>query len=154
MKTFYKIENGQLVSGSGTKVPDGFSEDWSLLQTKEDGSFYTYYNEDGTANLEKEQADGKAKALADISNEYEAQVKELTAGVPESEIKTWTKQELEARAYLADTQAPTPLIDALATYRGVDKVYLVSKIVEKADAYAVAVGQLTGLRQKLEDELV
>ena len=30
---------------------------------------------------------------------------------------------------------------------------VVGKIIEKADAYAIAVGMLTGIRQKLEKEL-
>lgn len=54
MKHFYKIVDGLLQSGQGTKTPEGFSEDWSIVQTKEDGSYATYYNEDGTINTAKE----------------------------------------------------------------------------------------------------
>ena len=45
------------------------------------------------------------------------------------------------------------LIDAICLARDCDKSYLVGKIIEKADAYAVAVGTLTGIRQKLEKEI-
>ena len=58
--------------------------------------------------------------------------------------------EQEARAYLLDSNASTPFIDAICLARECDKSYLVWKIIEKADAYAVAVGTLTGIRQKQE----
>ena len=61
--------------------------------------------------------------------------------------------EQEARAYLLDSNASTPFIDAICLARECDKSYLVAKIIEKADAYAVAVGTLTGIRQKLEKEI-
>ena len=61
--------------------------------------------------------------------------------------------EQEAIAYLLDSNASTPLIDSICLTRDCDKSYLVGKIIEKADAYAVAVGMLTGIRQKLEKEI-
>lgn len=90
---------------------------------------------------------GKANA------DFEAAISSLTSSIPTSEISTWTKQESEARAYLLDNNALTPLIDAICLARECDKSYLVGKIIEKADAYAVAVGTLTGIRQKLEKEI-
>ena len=62
--------------------------------------------------------------------------------------------EQEARAYLLDSNASTPLIDSICLTRDCDKSYLVGKIIEKADAYAVAVGTLTGIRQKLEKDIL
>ena len=64
MFSFYKIVDGFLVVGKGIKIPDdSFSEDWSLLQTKEDGSYYTYYNVDGTADTAKIMLEDKANTL-------------------------------------------------------------------------------------------
>jgi hypothetical protein len=55
---FYKIVNGELVSGSGLRVPDDtFSTDWSILETDANGQHFKFYNTDGTANLVKEQAE-------------------------------------------------------------------------------------------------
>lgn len=118
---------------------------------------------DFIVRLEKEYVELKERTnklknfLENIDNAqlmtYENQVAQLTSGVPQSEIATWAKQELEARGYVVDNTFPTPLIDSLCSARGVDKDYLVSKIIEKADLYASAIGQLTGLRQKQEDEL-
>ena len=52
---FYKVIDNKLVSGSGKSAPDDtWLTDWSLLQTKEDGSYYSYYNEDGTIDITKE----------------------------------------------------------------------------------------------------
>ena len=70
-----------------------------------------------------------------------------------NELLTFDKQEAEARAWTADQSADTPLVDALALGRGMDKAELVSRILAKADAFAVATGYLTGLRQKYEDRL-
>ena len=91
--------------------------------------------------------------LQKANKEYENTVNSITASIPQSEISTWAKQESEARAYLLDSTASTPFIDAICLARGIDKSYLVDKIIEKADAYAVVVGMLTGVRQKLEKEI-
>lgn len=95
----------------------------------------------------------KSKGLAKVNDTFEEEVALITRGIPVSEILTWSKQEQEARAYLLDRIAPTPLIDSICLTRECDKSYLVSKILEKADAYAVAVGMLTGIRQRLEKEI-
>lgn len=92
--------------------------------------------------------------LEQINREYEISIEALTAGVPNSEKQTWTKQELEARSYLVDNTTPTPFIDGIVTNRGVPKDYLVSKIIEKADAYTYTVAKLTGERQAKEDALI
>lgn len=91
--------------------------------------------------------------LSKLNSDFESRISQLTSSTPQSEISTWTKQESEARAYLLDNNTFTPFIDAICDARGVEKDYLVSKIIEKADAYAVAVGMLTGIRQKLEKEI-
>ena len=91
--------------------------------------------------------------LSKANADFETAISSLTSSTPTSEISTWTKQESEARAYLLDSNASTPFIDAICLARECDKSYLVGKIIEKADAYAVAVGTLTGIRQKLEKEI-
>jgi hypothetical protein len=144
---FYRIENNKLITGSGKALLPCFIE------------FTTTMDEEGNEVFPVEmqpylEAEAKAQAKNQVNIDYEAQVNALTEGVPEAEIKTWTKQESEARAYLADSTTLTPLIDALCEARGVDKDYLVSKIIEKSDMYAVVVGSLTGIRQKAEDEFI
>ena len=79
---FYKIINGQLVSGSGIKAPDDTWEtDWSKLDSKEDDGYYTYYNDDFTVDAEKEMAEDKANTLqameSAIQSHIDTQAKEL-----------------------------------------------------------------------------
>lgn len=110
-------------------------------------------NEDGTISTtfrELTNAELLPYVLKDINKEYEDAVRNLTIDTPDSEKQTWLKQESEARAYLSDTMAFTPLIDAMCETRNCTKEYMVNKIIEKADAYAVAIGRLTGLRQAKE----
>ncbi len=95
----------------------------------------------------------KAAKLAEINAAYDCAVSALVADYPSNELLTFDKQEAEARAWTADQSADTPLVDALALGRGMDKAELVSRILAKADAFAVATGYLTGLRQKYEDRL-
>ena len=77
----------------------------------------------------------------------------LTGTYPDREIRTFDKQESEARAYAADATASTPLLSALAQARGIPLSELVERVLAKADAFAVASGSIIGQRQKLEDRL-
>lgn len=110
-------------------------------------------NEDGTISTtfrELASAELLPYALKDINKEYEDAVRNLTIDTPDSEKQTWLKQENEARAYISDNTTQTPLIDAMCEARNCTKEYMVNKIIEKADAYAVAIGRLTGIRQAKE----
>ena len=77
----------------------------------------------------------------------------LTGTYPDREIRTFDKQESEARAYAADATASTPLLSALAQARGVPLDELARRVLVKADAFAVASGSIIGQRQALEDRL-
>ena len=114
-------------------------------------SNYTYKIENN--EVVKTERNDNSYLLSKANADFEAAISSLTSSVPVSEISTWTKQEQEARAYLLDSNASTPFVDAICLARDCDKSYLVGKIIEKADAYAVAVGTLTGIRQKLEKEI-
>ncbi len=93
-------------------------------------------------------------AQARINAAYQAAVDVMTAGYPEDEIKSWPKQEQEARAWLASpSEAVTPWIDAAAAARGITKGDLVAKIIDNANIFTVAHGALTGKRQALRDQI-
>lgn len=94
-----------------------------------------------------------ANRQADIDDAYSAEMEALLTGYPEAEVKTFAKQEGEARAYLADPAVATPYLDAAAPARGLDKAALVGKIVAKADTLAKEVGTITGKRQALRDAI-
>lgn len=95
----------------------------------------------------------KANKLNEINALYQQAIATLTPTYPDDERLTFDKQEQEARAWLADNTTPTPFIDALAAGRQMEKAELVSRIIAKADAFALASGSLTGQRQRYEDLL-
>lgn len=91
--------------------------------------------------------------LGIINAGYREAVQALVADTPMEERESWFKQEAEAKAYASDTEAPTPYVDGLAAARGVDRVYLLGRILENVAAYEAAHSALTGRRQQLEDAL-
>ena len=90
---------------------------------------------------------------AEINAQFNQLMNQITAGIPVDEIVSWDKQEAEARAFTADNNAVTPLIDGLAGARGITKADLAERIITKADLFATVSGQLIGTRQGLEDQL-
>lgn len=72
---------------------------------------------------------------------------ELSAKYPEREVTTFTQQEMEARAFLADNTTSAPLIRAIASERGITVEELATKIVANADEYAQKAGKIIGRRQ-------
>lgn len=95
----------------------------------------------------------KAAKLNEINTAYQQAIADFMPIYPDGERLTFDKQEQEARAWLADNSTPTPFVDALAAGRQMDKAELVSRIISKANAFAVASGLLTGQRQRYEDML-
>jgi hypothetical protein len=104
-------------------------------------------------NAPKTLAVMRGHLLAQINASCETAMQEVKAGYPESEVLSWAKQEEEARAFMADELAATPLLDALATARGLDKSELASRVIAKADLFATVSGTVIGKRQALEDAL-
>ncbi len=98
-------------------------------------------------------AEAQQAAMRRVNAAYEAELASIRSEYPESEQMTWDKQEREARAFLADSATATPLLDAMATGRGMDKTELATRIIAKADAWMQASGLATGKRQALEDQV-
>lgn len=115
---------------------------------KADGNSYTI-----VAIPEPELPELKAIKLNEINALYQQAIATLTPTYPDDERLTFDKQEQEARTWLADNSTSTPFVDALAAGRQMDKAELVSRIIAKADAFALASGSLTGQRQRYEDML-
>lgn len=96
----------------------------------------------------------KANKLASIEQDFTTAMAAVKAGYPADEILSWDKQEQEARAWLSDNAAATPMIDAMLLQRiTLTKTELVGRIVTKADYAAGIVGTLVGKRQALEDRI-
>ena len=90
----------------------------------------------------------------EIDRGYEIGMQALLAGYTPSQLLTFDKQEAEARAYLADSGAVTPYLDAATEAREISKIELAGKIVAKADSFSAASGALTGKWQRLRDEII
>ena len=88
-----------------------------------------------------------------LTAEYERRMQAIAAGYPPSERESWPVQTSEAYALLVDAAAPTPWIDAAATARGVDRLELAQRIVAKDAQYRVISGTLSGVRQRIEDQI-
>lgn len=92
-------------------------------------------------------------AHARINAAYDAAVHALTAGYPQTEIDSWSKQESEARAWQLNRNSPTPWIDAAATARDITRDAMAVLILNNANLLAPLHGALTGKRQSLRDAI-
>ena len=90
---------------------------------------------------------------AALNAEYERRMQAIAAGYPPSERESWPVQTEEAKTLLADPTAPTPWIDAAASARGLDRIELAQRIVAKDAQYRVISGTLSGVRQRIEDQI-
>lgn len=97
----------------------------------------------------------KLAKKAEITHAFNLSMSQVVGDTPNHEISSWGKQEDEARSFVNAATAlnPTPLIDNLATARGIPKALLAGKIIQKADLYSSYSGQLIGKRQGLEDAI-
>lgn len=76
------------------------------------------------------------EALAAVRNEY-----------PDYEQLSWERQEREA------LEGGGPLIESIATARGLEISELIDRILEKSNLYQQAAGNVIGKRQALEDQI-
>lgn len=88
-----------------------------------------------------------------LTAEYERHMQAIAAGYPPSERESWPVQTSEAYALLVDDTATTPWIDAAAAARGLDRAVLAQRIVAKDSQYRVYSGTLSGVRQRIEDQI-
>ena len=91
--------------------------------------------------------------LITLYNEYSNKIANLTIDIPSYEIQTWDKQEQEAREFVCNNLADTPLIDSICIARGIDKSTFCDKVLDKAMIYTQAVGTLIGERQIKEKNI-
>jgi hypothetical protein len=104
---------------------------------------------DESAQLEQ----AKAERLGTINTECDKALASLTATYPNSEINSWPQQVKEAETFAADPQASVPLLNAIATYRGLTVADLAARVTAKAGAFSEISGAIIGKRQSLEDML-
>ena len=139
-----------------TEMPTGDVVAEGAPEQREDGLWYqTWEVRDFTPEEQAKRIEqAKLDAISRINAEYQAELSHILAEYPDAETKTWDKQDAEARAWSADNSADTPLIDAIAAARGIDKAALVAKIITKSEAWVAASGHATGKRQALEEQVL
>ena len=86
----------------------------------------------------------KIKKINYLNSQFENLSQYLKSSYKESEISSWSKQEVEARNYLLNNEFKTPLIDSICETRQIDKLELVNKIIKNSDNYSQRIGELIG----------
>lgn len=105
------------------------------------------------ASTDAQRDAARAERLAMANAEADRLLAGLSASYPEREVQSWGQQVKEAEAFALDGQVPMPLLDALATARGIERGLLAQKVLEKTAAFSVAAGTILGARQRIEDLL-
>ena len=82
-----------------------------------------------------------------IAERIEAQI---AGPVSRGERDSWTAKEAEARAWVADNQAATPILSAEAAVTGETMADLTAKVITRADALKPITGEIAGLRRATE----
>lgn len=111
----------------------------------------------GTLELPADEAEqlkqAKAERLELITAECDKVLSNIKTSYPQGEVESWPQQVQEAEAIAADPQADAPLLNAIATYRGLTVVELAARVKAKADLFAQVSGTIIGKRQALEDAI-
>lgn len=111
----------------------------------------------GTLDLPADEAaqleQAKAERLALIAAECDRALAAIKITYPQAEVESWPQQVKEAETLAADPQATTPLLAAIATYRGLTVIELAARVKAKADAFSQVSGTIIGKRQALEDSI-
>lgn len=97
----------------------------------------------------------KSAKLADINQQAQAFINDLAKydETPSFERDTWLEQAKEAKAWVADPDAQTPILELIAKMRGVSLDLLRQKAYDKAIAYQQVAAIVAGQRQAYEDRL-
>lgn len=114
-----------------------------------DGDIFTVTQSVMEIDLES----AKTEHIRVVNEMYQYVIQRGFGEYPDAETRTWDRQEAEARAWLLDNTATTPLIDGMSAARGMDKAELVQRIIANADDWVAFMAFNTGKRQKLLDQI-
>jgi hypothetical protein len=98
--------------------------------------------------LEYEKAEVKKRLIEQCNSILEA----FESQYPESEKRTFDRQESEARAYVADNSTVTPVLSVIASARGLTVSEVANKVITKADYLLAQVSGIIATRQTKEDQ--
>lgn len=109
--------------------------------------------QDGAALVAAEElAAAKAAKVAALNAAAQCYINKAAGidALPDFEVRTWTLQALEAKAWAADKTAKTPTLDAIASARGIPADKLKSAALRKALAFEALTARTVGIRQAIE----
>lgn len=97
-------------------------------------------------------AQSRTQLIHRLTNKIDQLKAQILYGYSQAEIDSFYCQEREAREWLADNQAPTPMLSQIAEGRHdiPSLAVLVEKVIEKADAFSAVMGGIIGKKQDIE----
>ena len=100
-------------------------------------------------------AAARAKKISQLNSAAQAFISSA-AGIdmlPEFEIQTWAIQGNEAKLWQADSASPTPVLDKIASSRGISAEKLKAAALRKTLAYETLTAHIAGQRQALQSKI-
>ena len=118
-------------------------------------SIYHAWRDGGWIQDEKMLNVLKEEKLKQLSIAAQVYVDSATGGdkLPEFEMQTWAIQAAEAKAWQLDKNVPTPVLDGIATARGIPTDTLKAAALRKTLAYEQLAAHVTGQRQALQSKI-
>lgn len=97
----------------------------------------------------------KEEKLKQLSIASQSYVDRAAGGdkLPEFEMQTWSIQAAEAKAWQLDKNVPTPVLDGIATARGIPADTLKAAALRKTLAYEQLAAHVAGQRQALQSKI-
>jgi len=97
----------------------------------------------------------KKQKLKDLNDSAQAFINKHAGidSVPEFEFASWAIQAAEAKAWQEDKAAPTPVLDGIATARGMSADTLKAAALRKTLAYEQLAAHVAGQRQALQSKI-
>ena len=152
-KTVYSINDGRLVE---IKNLGPLPDDVTTLPRPSH-----YYKWDATVknwvedlNEKEEQFQNyKISLIVALKNKADAHSNHALMEYPEVEKNSFAMQKEEAEAWMKDPNAKTPILDAIAKGRKMEKAVLVKKVLRKSAILESLSGTIAGRRQAIMDQL-
>ena len=97
----------------------------------------------------------KEEKLKDLNDSAQAFIDTNSGAnlVPDFEFASWSIQASEAKAWQLDKNAPTPVLDGIATARGIPADTLKAAALRKTLAYEQLAAHVAGQRQALQSKI-
>ena len=115
---------------------------------------YALSTEQAQDNLDAAVEHARTVALTRINDAYSERTRVLSTGYPPEERESWPVQVQESQIILSgDTETATPWVDSAAAAREITREAMANLIAAQDSAYRTYHGALSGIRQRLRDEI-